>query len=121
MIRRKTEEELNTIKLNILEDSINSIYDGVLCWRVFVHFTNGDASIAIKKIYDALEYGGRFVFNAMNIELHDAESEWLDFDGDYHMGVERFFHYFSEEYMLKTVKDTGFNVVSFHKEASCIV
>ena len=45
-------ENLKTIKLNVLKDNIDSKYDGVLCWRVFVHFTKEDSLNANVTIYD---------------------------------------------------------------------
>lgn len=59
---------VKTIKFNVLEDNFNEKYSGVFAWRVFVHFTKEDALQVLKKIYDALEDNGIFVFNVMNRE-----------------------------------------------------
>ena len=56
-IRKK---HIKTIEFNILTDSFQKKYKGILCWRVFVHFTQNDAKTALSKIYNALENGGIF-------------------------------------------------------------
>ena len=86
---------LDAIIFNVLEDSFLDKYFGIFCWRVFVHFTKDDALQVLTKTYDALEKGGIFVFNAMNREIRQVEGEWVDFQGEFHMGIFRFYRYFN--------------------------
>lgn len=107
---------VKTIKFNVLKDDFNEKYSGVFAWRVFVHFTKEDALQVLKKIYDALEDNGIFVFNVMNREGKNVDEEWVDFPNEYHMGADRFFKYFKEEEMNETIKQTGFKISEFHTE-----
>ncbi len=112
---RKTirEKGLKCCKLNILTDEIDSLFDGVLAWRVFVHFTPEDLEVAAKKIFGALRLGGRFVCNIINKEAYGVDSEWRDFDNEYHLGAERFFQYYSKEQAEKIFTDAGFEIAEF--------
>ena len=112
---RKTirEKGLKCCKLNILTDEIDSLFDGALAWRVFVHFTPEDLEMAAKKIFGALRLGGRFVCNIINKEAHEVDSEWRDFDNEYHLGAERFFQYYSKEQAEKVFTNAGFEIVEF--------
>ena len=105
-----------TIVFNVLTDSFQKKYNGILCWRVFVHFTVNDARIVLSKVFNALENGGRFIFNAMNIEGHRSTSEWLDFSGIYHLGEKRYYHYYDELELNDLIKKTGFRIVQTRYE-----
>ena len=107
---------MNTINFNALEDEFLEKYYAVFCWRVFVHFTKEDALKVIQKVYDALEDDGIFVFNAINREFKDVDSEWIDFDGEYHLGAERYYNYFSKEELDNIISLTNFKIAEFHKE-----
>lgn len=107
---------VKTIKFNVLEDNFNEKYSGVFAWRVFVHFTKEDALQVLKKIYDALEDNGIFVFNVMNREEKNVDEEWVDFSNEYHIGAERYYKYFKEEDMNEIIKKTEFKVSKFHTE-----
>ena len=109
------EKGLKTIKFNVLEDDFLNKYFGILCYRVFVHFTKDDMIKVIKKIYDSLEKNGIFVFNVMSREGKDKESEWLDFEGEYHLGIERYFHYYYKEELDELIREIGYEIVDFHK------
>lgn len=107
---------IKTIKFDVLEDDFPEKYYGVFCWRVFVHFTKLDAEMALQKVYDALEDGGVFIFNAINKEETGIDGEWKDFEGDYHMGIKRYYSYFTEQFLSDAIKKTGFKIKNFHKE-----
>lgn len=77
---------LNTIKFNVITDNFPEKYYAIFAWRVFVHFTKEDSIKVILKIYDVLENNGIFIFNTINRETTNIESEWIDFEGNYHMG-----------------------------------
>lgn len=111
--------KIDCTKFNILKDDFNDLYDGMLAWRVFVHFAPEDLEIATRKIYKALRPGGIFICNILNAAAHDGkESAWVDFEGDYHMGVERYFHYYGEEEAEKILKNAGLNIKEKHLEGS---
>lgn len=104
---------LNCRKLNVLKDEFDDKYDGALAWRVFVHFKKEDFMLALQKIFHALRPGGIFIFNILNTIDHDnKEGAWVDFEGDYHMGVERYFNYYKEDEADKIIADTGFETQS---------
>lgn len=107
---------LNTIKFDALEDDFPGKYSGIFCWRVFVHFTKDDALKLIQKVYDALEDNGIFIFNAINRETKSIDNEWVDFEGEYHMGVERYYSYFRKDELDAIIKKTDFQIKSFHQE-----
>ncbi len=115
-INSTNKQGVKTIKLNVLEDNIPEKYSGVLCWRVFVHFTKEDLQTTINKVYDALENNGKFIFNAMNQENKEVVEEWLDFQGEYHMGVERYYHYFLQDEIDNIISKTNFKIERFFKE-----
>lgn len=115
-INATKEKGLNTINFNVLQDNFSEKYSAVFCWRVFVHFTKEDAEIVLKKVYDSLENGGIFIFNAINRELKDVDDEWVDFQGEYHMGVERYYKYYSENELNEIINSIGYNIKSFNKE-----
>lgn len=107
---------LKTIKFNVLEDKFDEKYSAILAWRVFVHFTKSDVLETLKKIYDALEKDGIFIFNAINRETKNVEEEWVDFPNEYHMGAERYYKYFTEEELNEIILNAGFEIHTFHKE-----
>ena len=107
---------LETVKFNALEDEFIDKYYGIFCWRVFVHFTTEDVLKTIKKVYNALEYNGVFMFNAINREIKSVDDEWIDFEGEYHMGAKRYYKYFSKEELDDIIKQTKFEIKDFHKE-----
>ena len=105
---------INAIKFNVLEDDFTDKYDAVFCWRVFVHFTKEDALKVIKKVYNALKDNGIFIFNAMNCEGQILDNEWVDFEGELHMGVERYYNYFYQKDLDDMIKETSFKVINFY-------
>ena len=107
---------VKTIKFNALEDDFVEKYFAIFCWRVFVHFTEEDAKKLISKAYQNLEENGIFVFNAINREAKEVDSEWVDFPGEYHMGVERYYNYFTQDKLDEIIGQTPFQIQSFHKE-----
>lgn len=115
-IKATQNQGLKTIKFNALEDSFPEKYSAVFCWRVFVHFTKEDALKIIQKVYDALEDNGIFIFNAMNREIKNTDNEWIDFEGEYHMGAERYYHYYSQKDLDDMIQKTNFKIEDFHKD-----
>ena len=107
---------LTTIKFDALEDDFPEKYFAVFCWRVFVHFTKEDALKIIKKVYNNLVENGIFVFNAINRETKEVDNEWVDFEGEYHMGVERYYNYFRQDELDDIISQTDFHVQDFHTE-----
>lgn len=107
---------LTTIKFNILEDNFKEKYSGILAWRVFVHFTEEDISETLKKSYDNLKNNGIFVFNVINRETKNVDNEWVDFPNEYHMGAERYYHYFAQKELDNIILHTKFQIQDFHKK-----
>ena len=99
---------LQPIKYNVLTDEGARKYDGVLAWRVFVHFTREDLEMALAKILELLRLGGRLV---LSVQDGNAGGEWVDYGGDYQMGAKRFFQYYAEENLRELVEQAGFRVV----------
>lgn len=115
-IEATQKQGVKTIKFDVIEDEFPEKYSAVFCWRVFVHFTKEDALKVIKKVYNNLEDNGIFIFNAINREIKDIDNEWVDFEGEYHMGAERYYSYFHKEDLDKMIGQTKFQIIEFHKE-----
>lgn len=107
---------LETAKFNVLDDKFKKKVDGVLCWRVFVHFSDQDFVDAIKNIYAGLNEDGILVFNVFNRETSDVDEEMVDFNNEYKMGKERYYHYFRKEFVEEVIEKIGFEIQSFHME-----
>lgn len=107
---------LKAIKFNAIEDEYTQKYFAIFCWRVFVHFTKEDALKVIAKAYDALLKDGLFVFNAINRETREVDNEWVDFEGEYHMGMDRYYSYFRKEELDDIISQTPFQIQDFHTE-----
>ena len=107
---------LKTIKFNALKDEFPTGLSGILCLRVFVHFTREDIAEALARIYAALPVGGRFMFNVIDRATHDCDSEMKDSKGEYFLGAERYYAYYTEKEMLDLINKTDFKIVKeWHK------
>ena len=115
-IKATQNQGLKTIKFNALEDSFPEKYSAVFCWRVFVHFTKEDALNIIQKVYDTLNDNGIFIFNAINRDFKNLDNEWVDFEGEYHMGAKRYYDYFSQSDLDNIIQKTKFKIEYFHKD-----
>lgn len=107
---------VKTIKFNALTDEFPDKYDGILAWRVLVHFTPEDFERLLNKVYVTLQPHGRFVFNMMNREEREVDSEWVDFPGEYWMGAERYYCYYREADAREMISRTKFQIVDFQRE-----
>lgn len=105
-------QDLNAIKLNILKDDLPTELYGVLCWRVFVHFTPDDIMLAMRRIYGALVPNGRLVFNVIDDATHNCSNQWIDFEGDYKMGAKRYYAYYNKDKILNIIRKTKFKIIS---------
>ena len=63
-----TKKGLNSIKFNLLNNKFINKYNCIICWRVFVRFTEEDINYALDKIHDALENEGILIFNLISRE-----------------------------------------------------
>ncbi len=115
-ITKMREDGLNAIKFDAVNDELKEKYLAVFCWRVFVHFTKEDALIVMSKVYDLLEDNGIFLFNAINRINKDVDNEWLDFDNEYHMGIPRYYNYFTKEDLDTIISKTPFQIADFYTE-----
>ena len=102
------------IKFNILTDEFKDKYNAIFCWRVFVHFTKQDSLKALNKSYDALEDNGLLIFSVINRDCKSVDNEWIDFPDLYHLGVDRYFNYYSKEDMDKIISKTKFKIKEFY-------
>ena len=110
---------LDPIRFNVLTDKLDKKYHGCLAWHVFVHFTKDDAKIALSNIYNLLYPGGRLIFDVQNSSAkHNKDSEWIDYDGDYHMGAERFFQYYSRNDIEEIIRNVGFDIIKLIEKES---
>lgn len=108
--------ELKTIKFNVLEDNFPENYDGVLCWRVFVHFTPEDILLALKRIFKALNQNGRLIFNVIDRATHSCDNEMKDFSGEYEMGAKRYYAYYTENEIRNIIAKTNFKIADYWSE-----
>ena len=107
---------LRTIKFDCLEDEFKEKYNGIFCWRVFVHFSCDDVMKLLERVYENLNDNGIFIFNAINRETRDVDCEWVDFEGEYHMGEKRFYNYFRKEKLDDLISKTNFKIDKFFYE-----
>ena len=115
-IKATQSQGLTTIKFDAIEDNFPEKYSAIFCWRVFVHFTKEDAKKIIKKVFDTLENNGIFIFNAINRETKNIDNEWVDFEGEYHMGAKRYYNYFNKKDLDDIIQQTNFHIEDFRKE-----
>ena len=107
------QKRLNYIRFNVLEDNFPDKYFGIFCWRVFTHFTMDDAIKVIEKVYNSLEHNGIFIFNALNHDFKDIDNEWIDYEGEYHIGDKRFFNYFYTKELNEVINNNNFQIKDF--------
>lgn len=115
-IKEIAKKNLEPIKLNLLEDRIKDKYDCIICWKVFVHFTDTDALKALKKIYNALDDNGIVVFNLISGDQKESKEEWIDFPDDYSIGANRYFRYYLKDDMDSIINKTKFNILEYKEE-----
>ncbi len=109
-----TSRGYHPIKLNILTDEIPGTYDLIYSWRVLVHFTDDDVMMVLRKVYAALNPGGRYLFNVQNINGEGGKHDgWIDFEGEHNIGAKRFFHFWSGANIVAAVERVGFVVERF--------
>ena len=102
---------LQPVKFNVITDEFPDSYDCIYSRRVLVHFTYEDAETTFRKVFASLKPGGRYIFNALNSAGHNNLSEeWVDFSGDYAMGVSRYFKYWREDELMVLLKSVGFHI-----------
>ncbi len=103
-------------KFNVLKDNLDGRkFDGIMAFRVFVHFTPEDFAEALAKVYKLLRPGGRFVSDILNSEDKGGKThEWCDFGNGYEIGADRFFYYYNEEQVKKIIADAGFILEDFY-------
>jgi SAM-dependent methyltransferase len=94
---------LNAKKLNLLTDAIEGEYDLILASAVFLHFTATEFNQVLAKIKAALSTDGILGFSVKN----GSGEEWSDAK----MGAPRFFHYWGEDDLRRTLDEVGYTIV----------
>ena len=112
------ENGLVPIRFNLLKDKFNDKYQAIFCWRVFVHFTKEDALKALNKSYDALNNNGLFILSIINRECKNIDNEWVDFPDEYHLGIDRYFNYYSKNDFDEIVSKTKFKILNFYNNTA---
>lgn len=107
---------VKAIELNVVNDEIPGKYSAVLAWRMMVHLSPEDIEVVMPKVYAALKEGGRFICNLFNRKEGEPKYKKVDFDGPYHMGIERPYFYHTEQEINAIIKKTSFKIKSFHME-----
>ena len=72
-----------------------------------------DAFTVIEKVYNSLEQDGIFIFNALNHDDKNIDNEWIDYEGEYHIGKKRFFNYFYRDQLDEIIKNNHFHIKDF--------
>ena len=115
-IKEITKKGLEPIKFNLLEDEFKDKYNCIICWKVFVHFTDNDVLKALEKIYDALDDNGIVIFNLISGDQKDNKEEWIDFPDNYSIGIDRYFRYYLKEDMDTIISKTDFKIFDYKEE-----
>lgn len=100
------------VKFNIIDDHFNSSHDYILANAVFVHLTKSEVKDAVRKVYDALNDGGRFVITLK--QSSDDDKEWkANIPGT---SEERFFSYWDIDEAKTMLNDAGFKIIYFQQK-----
>lgn len=110
-IEHLMKEGFSPIKFNLITDEFPGKYDVILCWAVLVHFTKPEAIAAMRKMYEALNSGGKLILGVKYKAGH--EEEWEDYQG--RIGAKRYFTYWDKEELAETLKDIGFEEISIEQ------
>lgn len=89
--------------LDLLNDPIAESYSAVYANAVLLHFDRDQAKAVLKKVYDALEDDGVFLFSVKEGE----GEEWSDAK----LGSDRYFCYWQQEDITRLTKEAGFSSV----------
>jgi 2-polyprenyl-3-methyl-5-hydroxy-6-metoxy-1,4-benzoquinol methylase len=103
----------NVVRFNILTDNFKEKYNGIFAWRVLVHFTSDDLLKVLEKTYNALEENGIFIFNVINRQTTNVDSEFVDFSNEYNLGAERYYHYFKQDEVDDLIYKTNYRILNF--------
>lgn len=94
--------------LNAITDEIGGAYDLVFANAVLLHFTRKEVEAVLRKVFSALNDGGRFAFT-----LKQGEGEeW----SENKLGAPRYFCYWVEGQIEKLAKDAGFTDVTINSD-----
>lgn len=95
------------VKFNVIDDDFPDSYDYILANAVFVHLTKPEVRATIRKVYDALNKGGRFVVTFK--QRFDKDNEWKANIPGTTEG--RFFSYWGIDEARIMLEDAGFKVI----------
>lgn len=91
--------------LNVIKDDIEGKFDLIFADAVLLHFTRNETVAVIKKIYNALNSGGRFSFSLKRGE----GDEWSDAK----LKAPRYFCYWEADNIKAILEQTRFTSVVF--------
>lgn len=110
-LKKLRDEGFSPIKFNLITDDFSDKYDFILCWAVLVHFTKAEAKDSIRKMYEALNDGGRV---ALCVKYKDGcKEEWDDFQGQ--IGAKRYFSYWTKNELEDCLRQTGFKKINLQQ------
>jgi len=103
-------EDPNARFLNILTDEIKDSYDLIIANAVFLHFNDAETQLAMKKVYDALNFSGTF-----SLTLKQGEGEaWQNNKGM----APRYFNFWSKDGVVDLLASIGFTDIDAWVDSS---
>lgn len=78
-------------------------YDGVVCWDALFHLERGRHQTVLRKVFTALNLGGRFIFTVGGSENPPFHDEMF--------GQSFFFDSHAPEETLRLIREVGFEIV----------
>ncbi|OJU87543.1 hypothetical protein BGO17_00920 [Candidatus Saccharibacteria bacterium 49-20] len=97
-------EGLEARLLNAIEDDLGKNYDMIFADAVFLHFTEPELRLVLRKVHTALNSTGRLAFTLKAGEGEESTTRKMD--------GPRYFHFWLEDEITQILKETGFSKVT---------
>ena len=94
--------------LNALSDDLGTDYDMIFADAVFLHFTETELRIVLRKCLDALRKGGRLAFTLKAGKGEESTAQKL--------GHPRYFHYWQAEDIRELLAASGFSDIAISSD-----
>lgn len=107
-LERLRKEGCEPVKFNLITDELPGTFDYILANAVLVHLTKEETRLALRKIYNALNPGGLFVFSVK--QRAGGGEDWKQ-DIDNSSG-KRYFSYWDIGEAEEAAKGAGFEVLT---------